>query len=108
MSNQNNPPHHHQPIILQDTTTVMWSSGKRCAAQMALFPVGSDKIWKAQACEKPALPKTTQKIGHVVKISSLEKLFLVFFLYFFISDNLCLIFQQTLGFQTPCAEVIGP
>ena len=56
MSNQNNPPHHDQPIILQDTTTVMWSSGKRCAAQMALFPVGSDKIWKAQACEKTSPP----------------------------------------------------
>ena len=30
----------------------MWSSGNRCAAQMALVPVGSDRIWKAQACRE--------------------------------------------------------
>ena len=33
-------------------TTVIWSSGKRFATQMALVPVGSERIWKAQAWAK--------------------------------------------------------
>ena len=38
--------------LQRGATTVMWSSGNRCAAQMALVPVGSDRIWKAQACRE--------------------------------------------------------
>jgi len=36
-------------MVYMLATTVTCVSGTRCAAQMALVPVGSDRIWKAHA-----------------------------------------------------------
>ena len=36
-------------IVMQLATTATWSSGTRCATQIAPVPLGSERMWKTKA-----------------------------------------------------------